>query len=595
MAASSEACHLPADKRLVGGLNSAVPDSPHLGTTHAGSSYFQGLSLAKDEISETALGEGFSFGMKKPPRPGQFSERLRCQPSDATKQTQASPMFQSPNAHASGSGNGTHGSMAIPRGPPLPLPELTFPSNQHLRQGSCYPKSPGATDFETVHTPPAKPTPRPASEELPSSAGASQRLGPPASANSALGHREETGHAILRNLLPRRGSVKTILDSQLTKGPNEKAASGGHHRDSGRAIPPNSNQRGAFESLRSPEKHVVGHDHVQRRSSPTSTCGDLERPVQPSPGKSRHTATHLPAQLRASSHRGTHFRQRSESRTSNVSKKRADVHKPRHRPHPERKMLAMHQVAQHWNECIQIAEDERNQANWEIERLQQRLQRQELKLSESQSLLGKKQRELENAERQCHQLEENDSHMMNENQRLSDEVEALHGQLSESQARATELREKQRQIRDKLNEAIQEQQDLYKRSQTFYEDSLSELRRENEKRVADSTKIDEALEKGRRKREEMMGCLQELRAKTDLEHRLSDLSTSCLYELLTDFLSRGRDHQRASAQSPGARRRHPSREKFDGELAPTSRVAGVDAALHWTCGFADGISSPGLQ
>ncbi|KAM4062907.1 hypothetical protein HRG_007724 [Hirsutella rhossiliensis] len=219
-------------------------------------------------------------------------------------------------------------------------------------------------------------------------------------------------------------------------------------------------------------------------------------------------------------------RHRSESRTSNVSKKRTDAHKPRLRPDPERKMLAMHQVAQYWNECIQIAEDERNQANWEIERLQRRLQRQDLMLSESRSLLKKKECELEDAERHCHQLEENYSHRTSENQRLSGEVETLRSQLFESQTRATELRDKQRQIRDKLNEAIHEQQDLYKRSQTFYEDSMSELRKENEKRVAESTKVDEALEKGRQKREEMMRCLQELRDKMDRENRLKEETIS---------------------------------------------------------------------
>ncbi|KAF4504704.1 hypothetical protein G6O67_008120 [Ophiocordyceps sinensis] len=182
----------------------------------------------------------------------------------------------------------------------------------------------------------------------------------------------------------------------------------------------------------------------------------------------------------------------------------------------------MHQVAQYWNECIQIAEDERNQANWEIERLQHRLQRQDLKLSESRSLLSKKQLELEDAERHCHQLQENDSHMASENQRLSGEVETLRVQLSESQTRATELRNRQRQVRDKLNEAVQEQQDLYKRSRAFYEESMSALRKENEQRVADSTKIDEALEKGRQKREEMMRCLQELRDKMDRENRLKE-------------------------------------------------------------------------
>lgn len=73
-----------------------------------------------------------------------------------------------------------------------------------------------------------------------------------------------------------------------------------------------------------------------------------------------------------------------------MSKKRTDAYKPHIPLNPDRKMMAMHQVAQYWNECIQIAEDEKNQANWEIERLQHRLQRQDLKLTESRALLTEK-------------------------------------------------------------------------------------------------------------------------------------------------------------------------------------------------------------
>ncbi|KND90590.1 hypothetical protein TOPH_04784 [Tolypocladium ophioglossoides CBS 100239] len=188
----------------------------------------------------------------------------------------------------------------------------------------------------------------------------------------------------------------------------------------------------------------------------------------------------------------------------------------------------MHQVAQYWNECIQIAEEEKNQANWEIERLQHELHRHQLKLAESRSILDDKVRELHDIEHRHRQLKENDCQNTTENRRLGNEVEDLRDQLSESKTRATALEEKHQRYRLKLNEAIKEQQALFLRSRAFYKESLSELQKENEKRLTDSNLIDKALENSRQKREEMKRCLEEFRDKMEWESRQKDQTISDL-------------------------------------------------------------------
>lgn len=149
---------------------------------------------------------------------------------------------------------------------------------------------------------------------------------------------------------------------------------------------------------------------------------------------------------------------------------------------------------------------------------------------------------MEDAERHCHQLQENNSHAASEKKRLSEEIGVLNSQLSESKTRASELRNKQRQIRDKFNEAIQEQQDLYKRSQNFYEASMRDLRKEKEKRLAESAKINNAVEKGFQKRQELMKCLQELRNQMEREHRLSNWLNSVFRQPFLTGCPRGGNH-----------------------------------------------------
>ena len=182
----------------------------------------------------------------------------------------------------------------------------------------------------------------------------------------------------------------------------------------------------------------------------------------------------------------------------------------------------MHQVAQYWNECIQIAEEEKGQASLEIEGLQRDLDLHRRKLADCRSMLDNKVNKLHDIEDSHRQLQENDAQSTTENERLTKEVEELRDQLFESKTLTKTLKEKHERIRRKLNEAIQEQQALFTRSRAFYEESKGNLQKEHERRATDAKVIEEALEKSRLKRDDMKRCLQDLRGEMERECRLSE-------------------------------------------------------------------------
>lgn len=211
---------------------------------------------------------------------------------------------------------------------------------------------------------------------------------------------------------------------------------------------------------------------------------------------------------------------RSQSRTSNISKKRSTVQKRRARAAPERKKEAMHHVAQYWNECMRISEDEKQEAAWEIERLQTEISQREKELDKSFGLLSKKETEIKGAQKRCQELEHQEHQAAGENHRLNGEIESLQEQLEASKKHAEGLKDKYRTCRSKLNEAISEQQALFQRSRELYQATRKELEEEKSSLAADSLAIDNAIEIGRKKREEMKICLDELRTQAEREgHR----------------------------------------------------------------------------
>ncbi|RDA93867.1 hypothetical protein CP533_4531 [Ophiocordyceps camponoti-saundersi (nom. inval.)] len=498
------------------------PETPGLPNLQTSGGFFKRFSLADHEISETSLGKGFAFDFKKPPRPGQFSGRPLFPSSDFTKQSNTAAHVEIPQKYPQRPTESAVGSTGNRRGGPLLLNELSLPTSKAI--STTPPRRDGAYSKLTGGDLLVDSLSHQASDDF----------------TTPDKRQRDTNEDVVGKLPPKSTAAEEILGRQLIKSPQEVVG------------------------VKTPELHDRRMEQLLQLSSPISTCGDLERPAHRSPGRRHQPGVQGPALIRASPHFSAMRRNRSPSRTSNISKKRSESHKHRRRTEDERKKKAMQHVAQYWNECIQISEDEKKLANREIEHLQHQLQRQALKLTESRSALSQKQQELEGAESQKHQLEEECLQMDEENKRLKEEAQTLRGQLSETNTQATKFREKHRQIRDKLNEAIQEQQTLFRRSQAFYQDSMTELRKEKEERSSYTSKMDQALETSRLKREEMKRCFDEFRNKMQretelreetilqLRSRIEEQEESLHHERnLTESLRRQADQQRDSQDTMG--------------------------------------------
>lgn len=506
--------------------------------------------IPQDRIPDPSLGTGLFFSFKKPPRPVQPSARPPFPTSDVSKQArQAHAGFHDENTpkYPQRPMGPVFGAPAGHRGGPLHLDELSLPTSKAIST-----------------TPPKLNAPlldHQVSDELsvPGSESRRQPAGPVST------NKRQANEDILTNLLSKDVAAEASPDLPLAKSPHPappKTAS---------ASPNGFTIRRQHLGIKTPEMHDASTHHVFRRSSPpTSLCGDLEGPAHRSP-RAHQPAVQGSAPLRTSPHFETVRRERSQSRTSNISKKRSDkIRKHRRRTEDERKKKAMQHVAQYWNECIQISEEEKNHANREIESLQHQLQRQEVKLSESRSMLKLKQHDLECAESLGRQLQEEGLQIKDENRSLSEEVQTLRGQLSESEAHTAKLRERHRQIRDKLNEAIQEQQGLYKRSQAFYEDLSGKLRQEKEERETYTSRMDELLQTSRHKREEMKQCFDDFRDKMERESRLKEETISELRGRVEEQEESLR-HERELAESL-SRQMNVERDSRDAIQATASSV-----------------------
>lgn len=185
--------------------------------------------------------------------------------------------------------------------------------------------------------------------------------------------------------------------------------------------------------------------------------------------------------------------------------------------------MAMHQVAQYWNECMQIAEEERDAATWELDALQDDLNRHKAKLIETESKLEEKKRALQQFEERYRQLEHDGSKAADQNKKMTDETALLRDRLAESQSRAVQLENKCQKYKTKINEAIIEQQDLWKRSRAFHAESMKELEREHQQRISEAAKVEQALDASRLKSEQLRKSLGDIREKMERENESSEL------------------------------------------------------------------------
>lgn len=219
--------------------------------------------------------------------------------------------------------------------------------------------------------------------------------------------------------------------------------------------------------------------------------------------------------------------------------------------------MAMYQVAQYWNECMQIADEEQDYASFKIDALQDSLHRHQSKLSETRSRLEEKKGELRHMETCYQQLQEESGRTAECNKQLEREIESLQAHILESKGRVTEFENKTRRYRDKINEAITEQQNLWHRSKGFHATSMAEIEKDHQHRMAESKKIEEALGVSRQKRDEMKRCLGELRNNMDQELQTSKTIkmrihlTSIAFRLTISC--RGQGHFRLTMQVDGAR------------------------------------------
>ncbi|KAG5976802.1 hypothetical protein E4U55_007217 [Claviceps digitariae] len=255
----------------------------------------------------------------------------------------------------------------------------------------------------------------------------------------------------------------------------------------------------------------------ERRPSSASTCGDLEGPHRITPFKhlgpsDEHHFTESGGRTLSPGFCGTAFSQRSRSRASNMSIKRSYAGNHNSKPDPERKKLLMNQVARYWNECIGLADEEKAHARAEIESIRNELHRQQAKLQDAQKKCEKERTNRQALEGSLEAAEKTHSVIRQENSELIEQVRQLKGDLDSSQERAKALNGKHRAYRAKLNEAILEQQRLFMQAKEFYNESIQNLRQENEARMVESKAIEKAVADSTQKRTMMKECLEELRS-----------------------------------------------------------------------------------
>lgn len=188
---------------------------------------------------------------------------------------------------------------------------------------------------------------------------------------------------------------------------------------------------------------------------------------------------------------------------------------------PGRKKIMMNQVAQYWNECIRLTDEEKVQASWEIEQLQAHVHQQRLKLDEANQKIGQEESQRQETKKQFEELQKEHLQVVSVNANLNEEIISIKSELQASKQRAASLNEKCRVYRAKLNETILEQQTLFKETKSFYDDSIYAIRAEGEKHASQTAMIDEALRVSRQKSDKLRAAVQDTRRELGNMSKLS--------------------------------------------------------------------------
>ncbi|EKJ74155.1 hypothetical protein FPSE_05657 [Fusarium pseudograminearum CS3096] len=502
------------DERDFEKLPSVIPDSQVTSNVYTSKIHVKRFSVPKEDVSISNISEGFSFGTKKPPRPGQFSERPKTEQSQTNEtskffhSTSTVPRIPPPNPPRPPN-------IRIPRPPPLDLPEIGLVGRQPSPHGS---PAPSYRDIAV--------SPRQQGRYSPKSS----RGGTPQNINTGPAvlcaeSSERMGRAAVVGLPAPPPRTKAFSSSPQPSRVADQVETSQHTQDKSHiAFVPASERVRNLEHLKLPLPHIAQNGPPHHRVSSPSTCGDLEMPAPQSPRATRRSRSSRGYWSRQPTARSDHYRDsekdldRPQSRASNVSRKRSSRRNGRSRTtvDPDRKKLAMQNVAQHWNECIQISEAERIEAAKEIARLEDEVRCAEEALEMSKHLICEKDTEIQELVDLHKARKEEGSLAEKESQKLLSEVESLRSGLAKSQEDKAAIHQKYCKNRNKLNEAMTEQQDLFKRMHALYKE-IMELQKGKEKRDIDAKDVELALEASRKKREELRSCVEKYRAETEQE------------------------------------------------------------------------------
>ncbi|KAK4073632.1 hypothetical protein Trihar35433_3106 [Trichoderma harzianum] len=483
------------------GIGNAFPMIPELSSPKKGDG--RRTLDSKKEISEAVLSEGFTFPPRDLPRPGQFTNIQRH--SLFTKPP--SPPHPEPSLNLPGSPPKDNTMDMTARASPLDLPEI------------CLSGNPKDADAAHKHGGKAEISQRDENKPI--------FFMSPGSTKSKV--------------MPDSRGHETDKTTRLTSPPKLASSPTQSHNNNNlfKAISHKMVTREQDGPSSAPKMKVFNDtksQNVQRQRTP-SICGDLELPTYRSPLESRpkdpkkYKESQVVFLSRDSHERPSHRRSGSTT-SSNISKKRSRDHKSEHKSKVSRDQRAIQCIGDFWNQCIELADEETEVTRSELRRLKKILQSEQEKLGDIGKLLKAKDAELSAIEARYSTLFENNNQVTKEKERLGSELTSLKEQLSEEKKQGKLANDKCDAYRRKLNETIREQGVLFRRAETYYKDTMDQLRKENEHKTASSEAVDEALKNSLKIREEMKKCTDEYRTQMEQDVKRKDQVISELKEKL---------------------------------------------------------------
>lgn len=414
------------------------------------------------DISESALVEGFTFQPRQAPRPGQYTGITgpsKCNEPQAVgerQQGQASIWSQH-------------------------LPDLLKPQPGDPELASSL-KLPEIQIFDHSHC------------QQPAQSDKTWKDNPPGSVATSSIKSQPRGPHVTTPAMSRGGSSR----------------SSNHRAECARPVEQGSVESTGFEL---PHRISPGHqtEHGCYQKSVPSFCDDLERPkpvTSDRPQHKRREGRHGFHDMRPVSHktRARDSRHRSGSKSSNISKKRSAAGEPQPRRESRRKQDAMRNVAEYWNECIRISEEEVDDLHYRNDRLREQVVLHRRQMNEAERIVRQQQGHIQDMEGRYKVLEMRDSHLSEQNNGLTQQVEDLRHKLSGVKSH---MSEKCTNLKLKLNEAIEEQQRLFIKSQTDSRNIVASIEEEKTQRASERQRFDEALERSIQQRTEMKELLTE--------------------------------------------------------------------------------------